>query len=306
MELGMIAGALVNERDIGRSLFTPDVPFEERPLALDEYIFNSALPQALSTEAEMMTRYNREGLDGRTGCIQRIHVTGGTTGAFVESLRRYRPFTPSFMGRAEDQAYLLSVLGEPGMRLGYVHKEGLIMRHDKESFAREAIQSAYIAKLVGDYVRILYFSAYARVLMDDVKKLKETVDPFTGCFISRIPLTVVFLRFGLKAASFFAARDEAQGLEFVKMGAWRLTRALDFSDEKEGLLRKTFEKERSGWHLYYDTLTALEKALEEKDPFALTLQKRAKAIVNACKLGVRSTLLTKTPQFGSQDKWEDL
>ena len=31
MELGMIAGALVNERDIAASLFTPDVRFPDRP-----------------------------------------------------------------------------------------------------------------------------------------------------------------------------------------------------------------------------------------------------------------------------------
>ncbi|MEA3347047.1 MAG: hypothetical protein U9Q21_03035, partial [Candidatus Auribacterota bacterium] len=110
VELGMIAGALVNKRDINKSLFTPDVKFPNRALHPDEYIFFSMLPQALSTEAEMMTRYTTKKLDGKKTCIQRFHITGGTNGILVDSLRRHRPFTPSFIGRAEDQAYIFSVL----------------------------------------------------------------------------------------------------------------------------------------------------------------------------------------------------
>ncbi|RMG67492.1 MAG: hypothetical protein D6710_11345, partial [Nitrospirae bacterium] len=111
VSLGLLAGALVNQKDIGRSLFTPDVCYPPEDIRADEVIFFSPLPQALSTEAEMMTRYDDVGeFDGRQSCIQRYHVTGGTTGALVEALRRWRPFTPGFVGRAEDQAYIMSVL----------------------------------------------------------------------------------------------------------------------------------------------------------------------------------------------------
>jgi hypothetical protein len=282
VELGMIAGALVNQKDMGKSLFTPDVPFPNRSPYRDEYIFFSTLPQALSTEAEMMTQYDTSELDGKRTCIQRIHVTGGTTGILVDSLRRYRPFTPSFIGRAEDQAYILSVLLNPGTRLAYTHKDGLIMRHDKEEFAQEAIQSAYVGKLVADYVRILYFSAYAKALADDVQKLKETIDPFTGCFVSRIPTTVVFLRFALKAASFFDEDKEEQGLEFVQAGARRIKSALKFVGGDPSTLKQQYEKERFAWDLYYDTLSAVEEGLREDDSFALKLKRKALAIIKEC------------------------
>ena len=284
LELGMIAGALVDEREIGKSLFTADVPFPSHAISPDEYIFYSELPQALSTEAEMMTRYTIDRLDGKKTCIQRIHVTGGTNGILVDSLRRYCPFTPSFVGRAEDQAYILSVLPNPGTKLGYVHKDGLIMRHDKEVFAQKAIRSAYIAKLVGDYVRILYFSAYARVLTHDIGKLKDTTDPFTGCFISKIPTTVVYLRFGLKAASFFAAGKEEQGTEFIKMGAKRIMNALNFVCGENSLLKRHYEKECLGWNLYYNTLSAMEDALKNGDGFALRLREKAENIINQCSI----------------------
>ncbi|MBE0713942.1 MAG: hypothetical protein IH583_16330, partial [Candidatus Aminicenantes bacterium] len=155
VELGMIAGALVNERDIGRGLFTPDVTCAGVDPAPHERIFWSRLPQALSTEAEMTARYGTPPLDGRTACLQRVHVTGGTNGILIEALRRHRPFTPSFIGRAEDQAYLMSTVGREGPRLAYVHSPGLVMRHDEESFAGEAVRAARTGKAVGDIVRVL-------------------------------------------------------------------------------------------------------------------------------------------------------
>jgi len=286
IEFGMIAGALVSEKDIGQSLFTPDVLFPEITLSPDEYIFYSFLPQALSTEAEMMTRYATDTLDGKRTCLQRIHVTGGTNGILVDSLRRYRPFTPSFIGRAEDQAYILSVLNNTGTKLAYVHKDGLIMRHDKEAFAQEAIQSAHMAKLVGDYIRILYFSSYAGTLTKDVTQLKDTIDPFTGCFISRIPFSVVFLRFAFKAASFFDAGKDEQGLEFIKNGAKRIMNSLDFVIGEDSLLRQNYEKERLGWNLYYDTLSAVEDGLNKGDGFALDLKEKAENIVRQCAISL--------------------
>lgn len=284
VELGMIGGALVNERDIGKCLFTPDVQFPGRAFSPDEYVFFSMLPQALSTEAEMMTRYTTEKLDGKKTCIQRIHVTGGTNGILIDSLRRYRPFTPSFIGRAEDQAYILSVFPDTGAKLAYVHKDGLIMRHDKEAFAQEAIQSAYVGKLLGDYVRILYFSAYAKVVTNNVAKLKDAIDPYTGCFVSGIPTTVVYLRFGLKAESFFIAGQGELGVEFVTNGARRIAKALDFIHGENSMLKQLYEKERLGWNLYYDIFSAVEDALNEDDNFALELRRKAKNIIGQCSL----------------------
>ena len=282
VELGMIAGALVNQKDMSQSLFTPDVPFPNRPPHPDEYIFFSTLPQALSTEAEMMTRYDTNELDGKKRCIQRIHVTGGTTGILVDSLRHYRPFTPSFIGRAEDQAYIVSVLLNPGTRLAYAHKDGLIMRHDKEVFAQEAIQSAYVGKLVSDYVRILYFSAYAKVLAHDVQKLKETIDPFTGCFVSRIPTTLVYLRFALNAASFFDRGEKEEGLQFVHTGAKRIKSALRFVEGDPNELKQQYKKEHLAWDLFYDTLSAVEEGLKKGEAFARDLKTRAESILNEC------------------------
>lgn len=283
VELGLIAGALVNETDIEKSLFTPDVTFPDGALSPDEYIFYNRLPQALSTEAEMMARYDSRELDGNTRCLQRVHVTGGTNGILVDALRLHRPFTPSFIGRAEDQAYIMSVMLNQGKRLAYVHKDGLIMRHDKEAFAQEAIRHAHIGKLIGDYIRILNYSAYANVLSKTIAALKRQLDPFTGCFISRIPLTIVYLRFALRAASFFVADDSGRGHDFIVTGIPRITAAIRFTQGNPSPLAQEYERERREWDLYYDGLVALEEALKNRDPVAVDLQNKAKKIINKCR-----------------------
>jgi hypothetical protein len=266
VELGMIAGALVNQRDIDQGLFTPDVRFPKGPQKPSQSVFFSPLPQALSTEAEMMTRYQAgERLDGGHTAIQRVHVTGGTNGILVDSLMKYRPFTPSFVGRAEDQAYILSTLyqgaqgtqrGRAGAQLRYVHQPGLIMRHDKEAFAQEAIEAAYLGKVVGDYVRTLVFSYYARALPWGAEKTKQTTDPFTGGFISEYPITVVSLRMALDALAEFD-KSPADGEAFVTMAAERLTTILATINDPDANLERQFRDEKAAWDSYYDALAAI-------------------------------------------------
>lgn len=278
--LGMLAGALVNRRDIGASLFTPDVPYPENVPAGDEAVFRSAAPQAVSTAAEMAN--GPPGAGGGTA-VQRVHVTGGTTGILTEALERYRPFTPSCIGRAEDQAYLLSVLFRHDERgfLRYAHCPGLVMRHDADLFA-EAAASARNGKAIGDLVRILLFSDYARALPWPEERVKEAVDPFTGAFISRIPITIVYLRFALRAARLFA-EDPGEGLRFFNEGVRRLSGMMGPLRPGENAFTNLYAREQRGWDLYYDVLAAAEKNAAGGDGFALELTGRARAIVRSLK-----------------------
>jgi hypothetical protein len=284
VELGMLAGALVNQKDIINSLFTPDVPFPRRDLTSDEYIFFSALPQAISTEAEMMTQYEKAPLDGKSHCIQRVHVTGGTTGILVKSLFNHRPFTPSFIGRAEDQAYLFSSLIHPAPKLAYTHKDGLVMRHDKEGFVQDAIKSAQIGKIVGDYIRLLYFSKYGEIIQKVYPNMKNYIDPFTGCFYSKIPKTVVILRFILKVNSLFEMNEDKQAFELIKIGTKRIQKAFLFTEGRLSPLEKQYDQERAGWDLYYHIIENVRSGLEQGEMNAKKIQKRAENIINECRV----------------------
>jgi hypothetical protein len=286
VELGMMAGALVNERDIRHGLFTPDVPIPESVPEGEAVIFYSPLPMALSTRAEMMTRYNNEKLDGFDTCIQRIHVTGGTSAALIDSIRTHRPFTPTFIGRAEDQAYLLCCLFKnTDKNLRYLHKPGLIMRHDKEAFAGQAIEGAKLGKYVGDLVRTLYFSYYARALPWSVEETKRIIDPFTGCFVSKIPFTVVYLRLALKLAGFFSPDDpvkKEEGLKLLTLSAGRLEGLIRDLDNSPNPLSSRYQEEKKGWDIFYDVLDRIEEGLAKGDDFAMTLKQRARELVNDC------------------------
>ena len=292
VELGLIAGALVNQGDIQRGLFTPDVSWPRGEPRGDETVFFSALPQALSTEAEMMLRYGEGEWDGRTVCLQRVHVTGGTNGILTASLRRHRPFTPTFIGRAEDQAYLLSVLFQGRPRLRYLHQP-LIMRHDKADLIPEAIAAARTGKIIGDYIRILWFSRYGRSLPWDFARVKQAMDPFTGCFISALPLTLVYLRLTLKAGALFAQGGEgaeAQALDLLLQGGRRLGRVMDLLDSEPDFPAGRLAREREGWRLYYDVLDRLEAALAQGDDFARQLRDRARRLAAGCRVrGGRAT-----------------
>ncbi len=229
-----------------------------------------------------MTRYLEKDLDDKEKVLQRIHVTGGANGILIEALRKHRPFTPSIIGRAEDQAYLLSVLFAQKPALRYLHKPGLIMRHDKQVFAGEAISAAATGKRIGDYIRILLFSFYGKALpwpMDDIKKV---IDPFTGCFMSPIPVTVVYLRFLFEILVKIQGGQKKQAVEFARSGAQRLNKLMDWLLDGANPLKDVYYREKSGWDLYYDVLDVAEEKLGKKDGFTLEMREKIKRIVQDC------------------------
>jgi hypothetical protein len=163
------------------------------------------------------------------------------------------------------------------------------MRHDKEAFAVEAIQKAATGKLIGDYIRILLFSFYSRALPWTLDKIKKEVDPFTGCFISKIPLTIVYLRFALKTASLFAEdsvdkRD--QGKEFMKSGIKRLGETISYLNQDPNPFVDLYKNEKSGWDMFYDILDTAESALANGDTFIGELREKASSIIKSCKIKI--------------------
>ena len=288
VELGMLAGALVNERDISSSLFTPDVTPPADIPAGEGCVFYNRLPMALSTEAEMMAQYREDcDLDGDKTALQRVHVTGGTNGIRVDALRRHRPFTPTFVGRAEDQAYLLSVLFDGATPLRYVHRAGLIMRHDKEAFAGPAISAAKSGRFVGDLVRTIVFSRYAEFLPGGMHAVKEEIDPFTGCFVSHLPVTLVALRLGLHVADIFRTEPESvEPEEIQQMAADRLLPLIECEQGPRDPLLEQWQRERDGWNLYYEILDRLERELADNDPSSKELRDVARRLVSESRLDI--------------------
>ncbi len=239
VDLGMLAGGLVNGRDAKAGLFLPDV---QRPTTLQtkkafssNRLFCPQWPQAISTEAEIMQT---------EGGFQRIHVTGGTTGITAQALQRWRPFTPSFINRAEDQAYTLSAI-EHNVYLSHLHANGLIMRHDKMVFAGKAIAHAAPGKAIGNIERLMLFSRYAALQPLGFEEIQSHFWPFTSCFMHPQAKTLAALIFLIDGCS--------AGGRFVEEGAPRLMKCLEFCETD---MEARLECERRGWDNIYEALSA--------------------------------------------------
>ena len=237
VDLGMLAGALVNKNDISKDLFTPDV---QRPKIknfasdlLSKRIFCPEWPQSLSTEAELMYRSDD---------IQRIHVTGGTTGITVDSLKKWAPFTPSFVNRAEDQAFVISSINE-NEYLSHCHANNLIMRHDKHSFAQKSIEMSKFGKEIGNLERILIFSNYFEAHELDFEVLKEHFWPFTSVFSTKYAELLVGLVFLIDGCF--------NGEQYVSLGSKRLLNTQEFCKTK---LHNQYKTEKQFWREFVDRL----------------------------------------------------
>ena len=109
--------------------------------------------------------------------------------------------------------------------------------------------------------------------------IKARVDPFTGSFISHIPITLTHLRLALKAESLFRSGNKSLGVEFVRLAAQRIRGAVAFAFGEAAALKRRYEHERQGWDLYYNTLAAIENGVKAGDEFALDLRRTAQDLL---------------------------
>ena len=246
VDLGMIAGGLVNEADSDADEFVPDVARPDTNTLLSQIssrsVFCSQWPQAISTEAEIAQMQHN---------YQRVHVTGGTTGICVDALYKWRPFTPSFISRAEDQAFALSAFGFEGY-LSHLHAAGLIMRHDKAAFAGRSIKHAADSKAIGDIERLLFFSRYTEILPAKQSDIIQHIWPFTSCFISPNP--------EILAGLIFALDGSFKGGKYVEDGAVRLLKSIEFCHDK---MEIQLSEEKQGWASFYDAIKFSDDIKEE-------------------------------------------
>jgi hypothetical protein len=158
------------------------------------------------------------------------------------------------------------------------------MRHDKEAFAQEALKAARFGNIVGDYIRTLYFSEYAKTIKNNFDLIKGIVDPFTGCFISRIPVTVIMMRYAVKGACFFEDGEPGKGSLFLTDNTERLERAIQFINSKTNKLQSRVSMEREGWDLFYNILDQMESLIQNQDPTVAAIVKTAQSIVDRCRV----------------------
>jgi hypothetical protein len=293
--LGCFAGSLTNLNELidKDDLFLPDIAIPDVPESIPEGeagVFYQGLLQSLITRGEafppevqwkalkILNEYP----------YMRTFVTGGTTGFLVDALERYAPFVDAHVHRAEDQAFLLSVLFDQydGNLLRYVYFPGLHMIHEKESVASESIKIAEPYKKIYDLERIWTFSHLARALCEikgwNFEDVRKTLNFFTASFIQPFPGLLALTRFVLSVAG--KGGRNREDIIYQKEGLRRLSK-IAFSQERYYRDTKTrVAKQIKAWRFYYDLMIRLRESAEKRDPFALALKTKASEINNNCKL----------------------
>ena len=230
VDLGMLAGGLVNKGETHKNYLIPDV---KRPLkktifstVSSKRVFCPDWSHALSTEAEII--YENEN-------IHRVHVTGGTKGITLNALEKWAPFTPSFINRAEDQAFIISSLNKNEF-LSHIHAPYLIMRHDKLDFAKRTVTNAKLGKEIGNLERILLFSYYSKCPHFDFDLIKDHLWPYTSSFIQKFPEILLYFILLIDGIS--------KSEKFLHDASIRLKRTQNFCNVK---LEDQFKLEKEFW-----------------------------------------------------------
>ncbi|MCK5198631.1 MAG: hypothetical protein KAR21_09785, partial [Spirochaetales bacterium] len=148
----------------------------------------------------------------------------------------------------------------------------------------EAMKAASAGNMIGDFIRTLYFSRYTEILTGDISEIKKTIDPFTGCFVSKIPITTVFLRFCMKAADLFEAGEEQTASDFMLKSFERLEAAVEFAYGKEDDLQKEYNRDKEGWNLFYNILDGIEDTDVINSVKRMSIQINAARICAGCKV----------------------
>jgi hypothetical protein len=153
------------------------------------------------------------------------------------------------------------------------------MRHDKEAFAGQSMEAARIGKLIGDDVRILVFSAYVAALARsglDGADVHHLLDPFTGCFASPTPQTLVSLRVALRTLRLFGSGRIDDAREYATLAAERVQEALE-TDGDPAIVELALSEERRAWDAYYDAVETIERD-------AAGPAERAREILETCRV----------------------
>ena len=138
--------------------------------------------------------------------------------------------------------------------------------------------------MIGDYERILLFSRYAEILPWEFSRIKDIADPFTGCFISRIPLTVIFLGFAIKGGTFFERGMLNEAYDFINIGSHRILKSIREYGRVPKKVKEIYDYEKQAWDNYYLILDMVEKSIMKGDLFALELKDKAEKIITNCKI----------------------
>jgi len=204
VELVFNLGEYINSKDIdalgySKAMREPDV--KASPCAGNTNLFfNKGAAHAKATAL-----YNHFNL--LEDHISHTVVKGGGYGITNEGLRKFRPFTFSLVGRAEDQQFYFSGLSKgargifhPDLRIA--HYKGAVASSEKKTEA---------SRFLGDMYRLILFQYLA-----GLTGVKEDIDPMPGVFAGELGRAQAIYHLLYKASYYYSSDRTELGDELLK------------------------------------------------------------------------------------------
>lgn len=245
VELAFNLGEYTNSKDIdalgySKAMREPDV--KASPCAgNNDLFFNKGAAHAKATAL-----YNRFNI--LEDHISHSVVKGGGYGITNEGLRRYRPFTFSLVGRAEDQQFYFTGLSagargifHPDLRIA--HYKGAVASSERKTEA---------SRFLGDMYRLVLFQHLVEII-----GVKEDIDPMPGVFAGSLARAQVIYHLLYKASSYFSSNRKELGDELLQ--GWGELHNL-IKQIENGEIIELLKGERKQWEDFVKAVKTLDPA----------------------------------------------
>lgn len=255
-KIHFIIGEYINNIDIIKNgyknaIFLSDVK-PPRSFKNNMIFFNKAFVHAKTTSIynkHSILKFNNN-IDSGSTYISHPVVKGGGYGIVNTGLKNYTPFSPSFITRAEDQAFYYTGFSE-GIRGLFI--ETLRIAHYKEKYSYSE-KKTEIDRLIEDMHRLILFSELGKIL-----DKKDDLDPMPGAFISYFPFTQSFFTIIYNTFLLIIKNEIKKGIYLYTNGLKRLEQLTNFIEHND--INKIFNTEKKHWECF---IKAIEKLKEEE------------------------------------------
>jgi hypothetical protein len=129
------------------------------------------------------------------------------------------------------------------------------------------------------------FSAYAGFLPGGAQAIKDDVDPFTGCFISKLPATLAMLRLTLHLMTLDGGSTEER-TAMMSLAGRRLAPWLENPEKMSRDLEETWKREQRAWNAFYDALNGLEASMTRNEESAVRAREGFENLAAGCRISV--------------------
>jgi len=245
IKLGINIGEYINNTDITKlgykkSMRVPDVKIPDSYISKDIF-FHKTVAHGKTTFI-----YNR--FNGLNNLISHPVVKGGAYGITNDSLKKFKPFAFSEIGRAEDQGFYISSISKG---LKGIFNPDLRIAHYKEHVSLSEKRTE-VSRFIGDMYRLILFEHIVNVL-----DVKEEIDPMPGIFAGKLARTQAFFSIIYRAYYYCTRNQVNEASTLLESGIDELEELKRKIDS--GKIKKDIVRESRQWEEFVEIAEKINK-----------------------------------------------